>query len=111
LVLVEFEGFLKIISSDSFVMLESGHARIVGRFKDMIIRGGENIYPREIEEFLHQHPKIVEAHVFGIPDHRLGEEVAVWVRLKDGEEMTEDDLRQYCKGQVYRNIALHITKA
>jgi fatty-acyl-CoA synthase len=85
-------------------MLESGHAKIVGRIKDMIIRGGENIYPREIEEFLHQNPQIVEAHVFGVPDHRLGEEVAVWIRLKEGEVMTEADVRKYCTGQVQTNI-------
>jgi len=66
----------------------------------MIIRGGENIYPREVEEFLHLHPKIVEAHVFGIPDARLGETVAAWIRLNDGETVTEEELRSYFKGKV-----------
>ena len=81
-------------------MLESGHGRIVGRIKEMIIRGGENIYPREVEDFLHLNPKIAEAHVFGVPDARLGEEVAVWIRLNAGEEMTEQEVRAFCKGQV-----------
>ena len=83
----------------------SGHARIVGRIKDMIIRGGENIYPREVEEYLNTHPKIIEPHVFGVPDKRLGEAVAVWIRLKDGETMTVEEVKAFCKGQVIKSVA------
>jgi len=81
-------------------MQESGHARIVGRLKDMIIRGGENVYPREIEDFLHMNPKIQEAQVFGIPDSRLGEDIAVWICLKNGETMTVKELKDSFKGKV-----------
>lgn len=87
-------------SGDIGVMDEAGYVRIVGRTKDMVIRGGENIYPREVEEFLYTHPKIQEAQVFGIPDERMGEEVCVWVKLKDGESMDADELRTWCKGKI-----------
>jgi fatty-acyl-CoA synthase len=66
----------------------------------MIIRGGENIYPREIEEFLYSHPKIAEVHVIGVPDVKYGEEVCAWVRLREGHQATEDELRDYCRGQI-----------
>ena len=66
----------------------------------MVIRGGENIYPREIEEFLYTHPKISEVQVFGIEDERLGEEVCAWIQLKNGESMTEDEVRTFCRGQI-----------
>ena len=72
-------------------MLPSGHARIVGRLKDLVIRGGENIYPREIEDFLHTHSAIQEAQVFGVPDPRLGEELATWIALKDGHALSEQE--------------------
>lgn len=81
-------------------MTESGHAHIVGRVKEMINRGGENVYPVEVEGFLRSHPKIHDAQVFGVPDHRMGEEVAVWVHLKENQMMTADELKTYCKGQV-----------
>jgi len=87
-------------SGDIGVMDEDGYVRIVGRTKDMVIRGGENIYPREIEEFLYTHPKIQEAQVFGIPDERMGEEVCVWVKLKNGEDMDSEELRGWCKGKI-----------
>ena len=66
----------------------------------MIIRGGENIYPREIEEYLFQHPKVQEVAVFGVPDEKFGEAVAAWIRLRDGEVMDEDEIRSYCNEQI-----------
>ena len=66
----------------------------------MIIRGGENIYPREVEEFLYTHPAIAEVQVFGVPDEKMGEEVCAWVQLHPGQNMTEDDLKAFCKGQI-----------
>src|SRR6185436_20870467 len=73
-------------TGDLATMREDGYVEIVGRIKDMIIRGGENIYPREIEEFLYGHPKIRDVQVIGVPDARYGEEVMAWVRLKEGAE-------------------------
>ncbi|MGZ2743209.1 AMP-binding protein [Burkholderia stagnalis] len=77
-----------------------GYCNIVGRLKDMLIRGGENIYPREIEEFLFRHPKIQSAQVFGVPDAKYGEEVCAWIVLRAGEQMSEDDVRAFCNGQI-----------
>ena len=71
-----------------------------GRLKEMIIRGGENIYPREIEEFLHGHPKIADVYVVGLPDERLGETVLAWIKLKAGETCAEDEVREYCRGRI-----------
>ena len=87
-------------SGDLGTMNEHGYVRITGRIKDMIIRGGENIYPREIEEFLFTHPKISEVQVFGVEDMRMGEEVCAWIQLKDGETATEEEIRDFCKGQI-----------
>jgi fatty-acyl-CoA synthase len=75
----------------------NGYYRITGRLRDMIIRGGENIYPREIEERLYQHPAVAEVQVVGVPDRRLGEEVLAWVKFKCGQSATEDDLRDFCR--------------
>jgi fatty-acyl-CoA synthase len=77
-----------------------GYCNIVGRIKDMVIRGGENIYPREIEEFLYRHPKIQDVQVIGVPDRRYGEELCAWVKLKTGEEASAEDIRQFCEGQI-----------
>jgi fatty-acyl-CoA synthase len=89
-------------------MLPSGHLRIVGRLKDVVIRGGENIYPREIEDFLHTHENIQEAQVLGVPDPRMGEEVAAWISIVDGKSLTEQELRDYCKGKVsLQNPSVH----
>jgi fatty-acyl-CoA synthase len=77
-----------------------GYCRIVGRVKDMIIRGGENIYPREIEEFLYRHPKIAEVQIFGVPDAKYGEEVCAWIVARPGETMTEDEVKAFCQGQI-----------
>src|SRR3989449_9495992 len=87
-------------TGDFAVMREDGYLNIVGRLKDMIIRGGENIYPREIEEFLHTHPKVSEAQVIGVPDKKYGEEGCDWVRLRDGQKATADEIRDYCRGQI-----------
>jgi fatty-acyl-CoA synthase len=75
----------------------NGYYRITGRLRDMIIRGGENIYPREIEERLYEHPAVVDVQVIGVPDRRLGEEVLAWVRVKSGHQVTEDELRDFCR--------------
>ena len=77
-----------------------GYYNIVGRVKDMLIRGGENVYPREVEEFLFRHPKIAQVQVFGVPDKRYVEEVAAWVVLKPGETATEDEIRDFCRDQI-----------
>ena len=87
-------------SGDLATMDEEGYVRIVGRIKDMIIRGGENIYPREVEEFLYQHPAISEVQVFGIPHEKMGEEVCAWVQLNEGQSMTEDELKAFCNDQI-----------
>jgi len=72
----------------------------VGRVKDMIIRGGENISPREIEEFLYRHPAVLDVAVVGVPDHKFGEAVAACIRLRPGHAVTEEDIREYCRGQI-----------
>jgi fatty-acyl-CoA synthase len=87
-------------SGDLAVMREDGRVNIVGRLKDMIIRGGENIYPREIEEFLHTHPKVSEVQVIGVPDKKYGEEVCAWIRLRQGYTATEDEIGDFCRGQI-----------
>ena len=88
---------------------EEGYCNIVGRIKDMIIRGGENIYPREIEEFLYRHPKIQDVQVFGIPDPRYGEELCAWIRLRDGDEAMAEEIRTFCQGQIaHFKIPRHI---
>ena len=87
-------------TGDLAVMREDGYVNIVGRIKDMVIRGGENIYPREIEEFLYTHPAVADVQVIGVPDERYGEEICAWVRLKEGAEASGEDLRIYCKGKI-----------
>jgi len=87
-------------SGDLAVMREDGCVNISGRIKDMIIRGGENIYPREIEELLYSHPKVSEAQIIGLPDLKYGEEVCAWVRLKEGECATENEIREFCRSQI-----------
>jgi fatty-acyl-CoA synthase len=87
-------------SGDLAVMRDDGCVNISGRMKDMIIRGGENIYPRELEELLYSHPKVSEAQVIGLPDLKYGEEVCAWVRLREGQYATEDEIREFCRSQV-----------
>ena len=77
-----------------------GYCNIVGRIKDMVIRGGENLYPREIEEFLFRHPKIRDVQVFGVADPKYGEDLCAWIRLREGETMSEEEVRAFCRGQI-----------
>ena len=96
-------------SGDIATMDACGYVRIVGRIKDMIIRGGENVYPREVEEFLYQHPAISEVQVFGIPDKKMGEEVCAWVQLNEGATLSADDIKAFCKDQItHFKIPRHI---
>ncbi len=95
---IDEEGWLH--SGDLATMREDGCFRITGRLKEMIIRGGENIYPREIEEFLYQHPKIADIYVVGLPDERLGERVLAWIRLKPNESATDEEIRDYCRDRI-----------
>ena len=87
-------------TGDLAVIDDGGYCNIVGRLKDMVIRGGENIYPREIEEFLYRHPKIQDVQVVGVPDHKYGEELCAWIILKSGQSCTEQEIRDYCQGQI-----------
>jgi fatty-acyl-CoA synthase len=87
-------------SGDLAVMREDGYVNITGRIKDMIIRGGENVYPREIEEFLYTHPKVIDVQVIGVPDPKYGEEICAWVRLREGQHATEEEIRDFCRGQI-----------
>ena len=79
---------------------KEGYYSIVGRIKDMVIRGGENLYPREIEEFLYRHPKIADVQIFGVPDEKYGEELCAWIKLADGEEADDADILSFCDGQI-----------
>jgi fatty-acyl-CoA synthase len=87
-------------TGDLATMDEEGYINIVGRIKDMIIRGGENVYPREIEEFLYTHPKISDVQVIGVPDPKYGEEIMAWVQLKTGESATTEEIREFCQGKI-----------
>ncbi|MCY1514024.1 3-[(3aS,4S,7aS)-7a-methyl-1,5-dioxo-octahydro-1H-inden-4-yl]propanoyl:CoA ligase [compost metagenome] len=89
-----------MLTGDLAVMDERGNVRIVGRSKDMIIRGGENIYPREIEEFLFTHPAVADVQVIGIPDEKYGEELVAWVKFHPDHQASEDDLRAFCKARI-----------
>jgi len=96
-------------TGDLATMDADGYCNIVGRIKDMVIRGGENIYPREIEEFLYRHPAIQDVQVFGVPDPRYGEELCAWIKLRDGATMTEEDVKAFCKDQIaHYKVPRHI---
>jgi fatty-acyl-CoA synthase len=96
-------------SGDLATLDAEGYCRITGRIKDMIIRGGENIYPREIEEFLYRHPAILDVQVIGVPDPKYGEEVCAWVRLRPGAALDAEALRQFCRGQIaHYKIPRHV---
>ncbi|MGY9083284.1 MAG: AMP-binding protein [Acidimicrobiales bacterium] len=95
---IDADGWMH--SGDLAIMDDEGYVNIVGRIKDMIIRGGENVYPREIEEFLYTHPAIADAQVIGLPDLKYGEEIMAWVQLADGQTLTEDDVKAFCKGKI-----------
>jgi fatty-acyl-CoA synthase len=82
-------------------MDDDGYLNIVGRIKDLIIRGGENVYPREIEEFLYTHPDIVDVQVIGVPDVKYGEEIMAWVKVREGAEpLDAEAIREYCRGRI-----------
>jgi len=110
------EGTAQVIQSDGWlrtgdlgVMREDGCIHITGRSRDVIIRGGENIYPREVEEFLYTHPKVGEVQVIGIPNARLGEIVVAWIRVRPGTEATEQEIKDFCQGQIaYYKIPEHV---
>jgi fatty-acyl-CoA synthase len=87
-------------TGDLATMDAEGYVNIVGRIKDMVIRGGENIYPREIEEFLYTHHAIVDAQVIGVPDEMYGEELMAWVRLREGATLDAESLREFCTGKL-----------
>lgn len=95
---VDAAGYMH--TGDLATMDDQGFVRIVGRSKDMVIRGGENVYPREIEEFLHAHPEIADVQVIGVPDPKYGEELCAWVRRVEGAALLEDDVRAFCKGKL-----------
>jgi fatty-acyl-CoA synthase len=96
-------------TGDLAIMDDEGYVNIVGRLKDMVIRGGENIYPREIEEFLYRHPKVQDVQVVGVPDVKYGEELCAWIKLRDGEAATADEIREFCKGQIaHYKVPRHI---
>jgi fatty-acyl-CoA synthase len=98
---IDNEGWLH--TGDLGEIDRQGYFKVTGRIKDMIIRGGENIYPREIEEFLHTHPKVNDVHVVGIPDKKYGEQVLAAIQLKEGEHGTPDEFITYCTGKIARH--------
>jgi fatty-acyl-CoA synthase len=95
---IDGEGWLH--TGDLAVVDENGYFKVTGRLKDMIIRGGENIYPREVEEFLYTHPKVLDVQVIGVPDEKYGEEVMAWIRVKEGEELSGEEVHDYCVGKI-----------
>ena len=95
---IDSDGWMH--TGDLAVMADDGYVNIVGRIKDMVIRGGENVYPREIEEFLYSHPDIEDVQVIGVPDERYGEELMAWVKLRLGADVTDHDLRDFCQGKI-----------
>jgi fatty-acyl-CoA synthase len=95
---IDKDGWLH--TGDLAIMDEEGYCKITGRIKDMIIRGGENIYPREIEEFLYTHPQIKDVQVVGVPSRKYGEEVAAYIQLKNGNALTAEELKAFCKDRI-----------
>ena len=87
-------------TGDLATMDRDGYFNIVGRIKDMVIRGGENLFPKEIEDFLFKHPKIAEVQVFGVPDLKYGEELCAWIKLVDREDSNDEEIREFCHGQI-----------
>jgi len=97
-------------SGDLATMDSDGYCVIVGRIKDMIIRGGENIYPREIEEFLYGHPSIEDVQVIGVPDEKYGEQLCAWIKLRDGASVTTEEIQDFCRGQIAHFKIPHYVK-
>jgi fatty-acyl-CoA synthase len=104
---IDAEGWMH--TGDLATLDADGYCRIVGRVKDMLIRGGENIYPREVEEFLYTHPAIADVQVFGVPDDKFGEEACAWIRLAEGATASAEEIRAYCQGRIaHYKIPRHI---
>ena len=104
---VDADGWMH--TGDLATMDDEGYVNIVGRIKDMVIRGGENIYPREVEEFLYTHPKVQDVQVVGVPDARYGEELAAWVVVRPGQSLSADELKAFCQGQIaHYKVPKHI---
>jgi fatty-acyl-CoA synthase len=96
-------------TGDLATMDVDGYCNIVGRIKDLVIRGGENVYPREVEEFLYRHAAIQDVQVFGVPDARYGEEICAWIKVRSGEKLTEQDVKAFCHGQIaHYKVPRHI---
>ena len=95
---IDADGWMHFV--DLGTLDEDGYCNIVGRIKDMVIRGGENLFPREIEEFLNQHERVQDVQVFGVPDPKYGEELCAWIRLSDGPPLQEEDVREFCRGRI-----------
>ena len=96
-------------TGDLATMDAEGYVNIVGRLKDLVIRGGENVYPREVEEFLYRHPKVQDVQVVGVPDPKYGEELCAWIRLRDGQSATAEEIREFCRGQIaHYKIPRHV---
>ena len=95
---IDADGWMH--TGDLAVMADDGYVNIVGRSKDMVIRGGENVYPREVEEFLYTHPDVEDVQVIGVPDDRYGEELMAWVKRRPGADVSEEALRGFCKGKI-----------
>ncbi|MEQ8207435.1 MAG: AMP-binding protein, partial [Woeseia sp.] len=96
-------------TGDLATMDSEGYVNIVGRKKDMVIRGGENIYPREVEEFFYRHPKVQDVQIVGVPDPRFGEELCAWIVLRDGQMATPDEICEFCSGQIaHYKVPRHI---
>src|SRR5205807_10567116 len=87
-------------TGDLATLDEQGYVKVVGRIKDMVIRGGENVYPREIEEFLYTHPAVADVQVIGVPDERYGEELMAWVVLRTGASLSDDEVREFCRNKI-----------
>jgi len=104
---IDRNGWMR--TGDLATMDADGYCNIVGRIKDMVIRGGENIYPREIEEFLYRHPAILDVQVFGIPDPRYGEELCAWIKIRSGVKLDTEDIKAFCQGQIaHYKIPRHV---
>jgi fatty-acyl-CoA synthase len=95
---IDAEGWMH--TGDLATIDDEGYCNIVGRIKDMVIRGGENVFPREIEEYLFRHPKIEDVQVIGVPDPRYGEEICAWIKLRAGETSSREEITAFCKGQI-----------
>jgi fatty-acyl-CoA synthase len=95
---IDADGWMH--TGDLAVMADDGYVNIVGRIKDMVIRGGENVYPREVEEFLYTHPAVADVQVIGVPDPKYGEELMAWVKLRPGAAVDAEDLRAFCRNKI-----------